>query len=342
VRREDLAAMAQRVPALGTVTDAIASLRATADALPIEPFWEPVTLVLDEEEETGRRKKRLLAVRASDLRAWSRHMAYSVRVRLRSTESAVVHNIAEGSLLPAAILLRSHLESAALGVYCLDTVTDCAASGSMEQLAELIHKTLFGTAVVKHVATKEWIAQLVSGAETNTIRICRAIEALDRYVHQGKPSGDIGIAYSVLCEFAHPNHRGVMTFKTSQPEGEGWTIRYGLDEPFDAELATRLVNCLAVSMQGGLFRLRDAARLGLQGRPWRDRVGLAVSRDDATCLDHVDPASCLKNAGQQTVSPDAGPRSLRSLGPPQVNGSVMRTVTGRKPERLRARDLAER
>jgi hypothetical protein len=27
---------------------------------------------------------------------------------------------------------------------------------------------------------------------------------------------------------------------------------------------------------------------------------------------------------EQAVSPDAGLRSLRSLGPPQVNGSVMR------------------
>lgn len=246
----DLTAIAERVPALRAVTDAIASLRATADALPIEPFWEPVTLVLDE-EDSGRRKQRLRAVRASDLRAWSRHMAYSVRVRLRSTESAVVHHIAEGSLLPAAILLRSHLESAALGVYCLDTLTDCARSDSMGELTELIHKTLFGTAVAKHVATTEWIAELVSGAETNTIRICRAIDALDRYVHQGKSSGDIGIVYSVLCEFSHPNHRGVMAFKTSQPATEGWTIGYGLDEPFDPELASRLVNCLAVSMQAG-------------------------------------------------------------------------------------------
>ena len=74
---------------------------------------------------------------------------------------------------------------------------------------------------------------------------------LDRYVYQENASGEIGVVYSVLCEFAHPNQRGVKAFATSEPTAEGWTIRYGLDEPFDPDLAARLVNCLAVSMQAG-------------------------------------------------------------------------------------------
>ncbi len=249
--RADLTAIAERVPALRATADGIGSLRETVDALPMDAFWEPMTLVLDERQEKGGNKKRLLAVGANDVRAWSRHMAYSVRVRLQSIEPAVIHDISQGRLLPAAILLRSHLESAALGVYCLDTVSDCARAGSIEELAEVMHKTLFGTAVEKHVARKEWVAELVSRAETNTIRICRAIDALDRYVYQDKASGEIGVAYSVLCEFAHPNHRGVKAFMTSESTAEGWTIRYGLDEPFDPELAIRFLNCLAVSMQAG-------------------------------------------------------------------------------------------
>jgi hypothetical protein len=178
-------------------------------------------------------------------------MAYSVRVRLRSIESAAVHDMGQGSLLPAAILLRTHLESAALGVYCLDTVSDAARSGSTEELTQIIHKTIFGTALEKHVSRKEWVAELISGAETNTIRICRAIDALDRYIYQEKASGKVGVVYSVLCEFAHPNHRGVKAFKTSESTPGGWTIRYALDEPFDPDLAIRLLNCLAVSMQAG-------------------------------------------------------------------------------------------
>ena len=251
MRRADLTAIVERVPALRATAEGIGSLRATADALPIDPFWEPVTLVVDERQERGGHKKRLLAVGAADVRAWCRHMAYSARVRLRSIESGVVHDISQGRLLPAAILLRSHLEAAALGVYCLDTVSDAARAGSMEELTEVMHKTLFGTAVEKHVAHKEWVAELVSRAETNTIRICRAIDALDRYVYQENASGEIGVVYSALCEFAHPNHRGVKAFATSESTAEGWTIRYGLDEPFDTDLAIRLVNCLAVSMQAG-------------------------------------------------------------------------------------------
>ncbi len=247
----DLTAIGDRSPGLRVTAAAIEALRTTADALPVDAFWEPMTLVVEDRQQKGSPSKSLLAVRASDLRAWSRHIAYSVRVRLRSTESAIVQNISQGTLLPAAILLKSHLESAALAVYCLDTVSDCARSGAMKQLTELMHKTLFGTAVAKHLTSKEWVAALISGAETNTIRICRAIDALDRYVYQQNASGQIGVVYSVLCEFAHPNHRGVMAFKTSDQTGEGWTIRYSLDEAFDQELAARLLNTLAVSMQAG-------------------------------------------------------------------------------------------
>lgn len=251
MQRADLTAIVERLPALRATAEGIESIRATADALPIDAFEEPVTFVLDERQDDGGQKKRLLAGVANDVRAWSRHMAYSVRVRLRSIESAVVRDISQGNLLPASILLRSHLESSALGVYCLDTVSNAARSGSTEELSEVMYKTLFGTAIAKHVARKEWVSELVSSAETNTIRICRAIDALDRYVYQENASGEIGVVYSVLCEFSHPNHRGVKAFKTSESTAGGWTIRYDLDEPFDPDLAIRLLNCLAVSMQAG-------------------------------------------------------------------------------------------
>lgn len=271
MERADLTAIVERLPALRITAEGIESLRATADALPIDAFWEPVTLVLDKQQKKGK-KKELMAVGASDVRAWCRNMAYSVRVRLRATESAIVHDMGHGSLLPAAILLRTHLESAALGVYCLDTASDAARSGSTKELTEIMHKTLFGTALEKHVAGKEWVAELVSQAETNTIRMCRAIDALDRYIYQENASGKIGVVYSVLCEFAHPNHRGVKAFKTSALTTGGWTIQYALDEPFDPELATRLLNCLAVSMQAGysaseMLRAWDFQD-GLDGIQW--------------------------------------------------------------------------
>jgi hypothetical protein len=143
MRRADLTAIVERVPALYATAEGIESLRANADALPIDTFREPVTLVVDERQERVGHKKRLLAVGAADVRAWCRHMAYSVRVRLRAIESGVVHELSQGRLLPAAILLRSHLEAAALGVYCLDTVSDAARAGSTEELTEVMHKTLF-------------------------------------------------------------------------------------------------------------------------------------------------------------------------------------------------------
>jgi hypothetical protein len=91
----------------------------------------------------------------------------------------------------------------------------------------------------------------VSLAATNTIRICHAIEALDRYVFQDKATGEIGVIYSILCEFSHPNHRGVMAFKKSEPTSAGWTIQYDLEEPFDAQMACRLLESLLVSMRAG-------------------------------------------------------------------------------------------
>jgi hypothetical protein len=229
-------------------------------------------------------------------------MAYSVRVRLRSTESAAVHDISHGGLLPAAILLRTHLESAALGVYCLDTVSDAARSGSTKELTEIMHKTLFGTALEKHVAGKEWVAELVSQAETNTIQICRAIDALDRYIYQDNASGEIGVVYSVLCEFAHPNHRGVKAFKTSASTAGGWTTQYALDEPFDPELAIRLLSRRLDA--SWLLRVGDAARMGFQRRSRRHTVDIALSRDRAPRLDHDTPSADVANAVQHHVRPD--------------------------------------
>jgi hypothetical protein len=85
-------------------------------ALPMDPFFEPVSIVVVEESQ----KKTLRAVGADDLRCWCHHIGFSTRAHLRSIKEATIHEIARGRLLP-----RSHLESSALAVHCLDILSEC-------------------------------------------------------------------------------------------------------------------------------------------------------------------------------------------------------------------------
>lgn len=162
-----------------------------------------------------------------------------------------MHELAQGRILPAAVLLRSHLETAALAVYCLDTLSDCARRDAIKPLTEFVQKTLFGTALAKYLGKDHRVSQMLSSAETRTIQILRAMEALDRYINQDKAVGEIGVFYGALCEYAHPNHRGVMALKESDPRGDGWMIRYTVDEPFDTKAVAWVVGGLTISMRAG-------------------------------------------------------------------------------------------
>lgn len=227
-----------------------ASLRAldeTVDSRPPAPFFESVSVTITDEK----RNAKLLSVGAPELTSWTSHVASSMWSRLRALEGSILRAFTAGNTLAGMILLRAHLEAAAVAAYCLDELQNASRSRDFSQLAELIPRTLFGTSMLKH-REKDSVAERLQFFETKTIEsICRAVDALDRFLYQEHADGTLAVAYSLMCEYAHPNHRGTMDFMTSTESANGWHIVYGAQKPTPPEMALKVLETLVVTMQGG-------------------------------------------------------------------------------------------
>jgi len=265
-----LASIHNKYPESGESIASILQLDARAQRISLEPFFEPISATI-----LSRGKQRLAQVRASDLASWVQHISQGTYCRLRALEAPVVENLGGGRVLAAITLLRAHLEAAALAAYCLDQLTSSIRTNNMEEMAELIPKTLFGTSMQKH-RERPAIADLLTVFEGDTIRLCRAIEALDRYYYGEFADGQIPKAYSLLCEFAHPNHRGIMHLMSADERPEGWVITYRAEEHPEAMAIPKALEILLVSMRSGYSA-------GELLRCWRfdDRTGRVVSRGPA-------------------------------------------------------------
>ena len=223
----------------------IRQLDETVRHIALEPFFEPVSATV-----RAKGKQQLLAVGANELNAWLQHIGQGTYCRLRALEGPLFRSLSAGHPLAGMTLLRAHLEAAALSAYCLEQLRDSLRSRNMELIAELIPKTLFGTSMQKHLEQPA-IADLLPLFEGDTIRICRAIEALDRFYYQEGAEGQLLIAYSLLCEFAHPNHRGVMHMMSAADRPDGWEITYGVEEHPEATVVSKALEILLVTMRAG-------------------------------------------------------------------------------------------
>lgn len=148
------------------------------------------------------------------------------------------------------ILLRSHFEAAALAAHCLAELSAAARQDNVEALGQLIVTTLFGTALKRH-REKSSVADLLKFFEGDTIRICAAINSLDRFYYQEHADGKLSVVYSLLCEFAHPNHRGVMEFMVASEQEGGWEVKYELTAVPNTELIVGAIDTVLVSMRAG-------------------------------------------------------------------------------------------
>src|SRR5262245_16506670 len=223
------------------------ALDAVIDSHPLVPFFESVSITITDEK----RNAKLLSVGAPELTSWTSHMASSMWSRLRALERPILSAFASGNTLAGMILLRAHLEAAAMGAYCLDELRKASRSRDFDLLAELIPRTLFGTSLLKH-REKDSVAERLCFFETKTVdSICRAVDALDKFFYQEHADGTLPVAYSLMCEYAHPNHRGVMDFMTALDLPDGWQIAYGKQKPMPPEMALRILETLVVTMRGG-------------------------------------------------------------------------------------------
>jgi len=227
--------------------DRIAELDSVAADLPFDVFREPVAIT----DLTDSGNNQLLNLNAEYLAGWSRHMAYSMRVRLRALEPAIVGELAAERALAPQVLLRSHLEAAAMAALCLETLK----AGDYKALAKLVPQTLFGTALFAKAKRDDRVAEMLTYGEQRTITISQAIAALHRFMRPRGGPDDTSFAYSLLCEASHPNHRGTRLFVHTEkidPSVEyGWWVTYSDAESVPKELTEKFVELLLFSMSAG-------------------------------------------------------------------------------------------
>jgi hypothetical protein len=243
--QDSIAAIVRGNSGLEAAGTGILRLRDQIQEVQVEPFFEPVSAIVVKKEG-----HELLSVRAQDLASWARHMSASILCRMHALERPIVENLATGKILAALVLLRSHFEAAAMAAYGLEQLTDAARQNQPSALSALIAKMLFGTSLKKH-RDKESVADLLMLCEDDTVRICRAVESLDKFYFQETAEGKLAVVYSLLCEFAHPNHRGVLDFMQAVQGDGGWLISYKRDEPPNPEMQVHALETLLVSMRGG-------------------------------------------------------------------------------------------
>lgn len=253
-----LAKLVRRHPKLQETAAFILALYEEVRRVPHDPFFEaPSAIIL---KKDGKELRELVGVRAQDLTSWTRHISASMLCRMRAVEEPIIENLVAGRTLATMVLLRGHFEAAAMAAYCLERLTEAARQNQPNALNDLIPKTLFGTALKKH-SDKDLIADLptkshvslkaLTDIKADTIRICNAIKSLDRFYYQEAAEGKLEIVYSLLCEFAHPNHRGVLDFMHAVDRDDGWLISYTKEEPLNPDMQVHALETLLVSMRGG-------------------------------------------------------------------------------------------
>lgn len=218
------------------------------ESLPWAPFYEPVSII----DQDSKARAKQVNVDAPMLNAWAKHMSYSMRIRMRSFEPAVLNELLFGTSLVAATALRAHLEAAAMATLCLMRLNEARSKEGVQELASLIPLTLFGTALFSKAKKDDRVLEMLTMAEQQTITVSSAINALDDFTYGDAATGMINILYAMLTESAHPNPRGTRPFVHSQEvTPEGWAIAYSGSESVSPEVVLGIVDGLRLSMRGG-------------------------------------------------------------------------------------------
>ena len=141
-----------------------------------------------------------------------------------------------------------------MSALCVETLKDC----DIEALSKLVPQTLFGTALFSKAKRDERVAEMLTYSEQRTITISHAMDALHRFTRPGGGLNNTSIAYGLLCEASHPNHRGTKLFVQTEnidPAGEyGWRVTYSDLESVPEQLTEKLVEVLIFSMSAGTAR----------------------------------------------------------------------------------------
>jgi hypothetical protein len=245
---ESLAGLVRGHPKLKETAAFVVALYDEIGHLRLDAFFEPASTILIKKD--GKELHELVEARAQDLTSWTRHISSSTICRMRALEEPIIDGLLADKTIATMVLLRSHFEAAAMAAHCLDRLAEAARQDQPNALKDLIPRTLFGTGLIKH-RDKDSIADLVTMCEGDTIRICRAVDSLDKFYFQDASRGEFAVLYSLLCDYGHPNHRGVLDFMQSAEHQDGWLISYTKEEPPNPKMQVHALETLLASMRGG-------------------------------------------------------------------------------------------
>lgn len=235
--------------------DCLARARQAALRAPLEPFYEPVSVI----EESGK-SARLVSLTLEAIKAWMRHVSCATRVRLSSLQVSVLSELCERRLLPAMVLTRAHLEAAGFACLAEKTLLEAFETGDSEPLRRLIPKMLLGTSMRHRAQKDELIADFLTFGEQSTIRASEAVAAMGHFLGEEISKGFLR-QYALLCEFSHPNPRGVRGFsRVLNEDDEGWLIGYEYAEEFTEEHVIMCLELLSQTARVG-FAAAEALRV---------------------------------------------------------------------------------
>lgn len=210
-------------PELAATLNAIRQVRQEAENLPYEEFFETPSAF-----DLSGKSPSMMPLSLPTVLAWTKHIAHGSRARMLSLESAIIRAIVNGQLTPAVVLLRSHAETA--GLPCLALLT--LRAGDVKRLRDVVQRTWFGSSLAKGWrAIGGDLGSFAPTVEGHPPSAGELMKALDSFVDAGgQGNSRYQGAYGILCEFAHPNNRGVLGFLGSREVPGGWLNRYSPTE----------------------------------------------------------------------------------------------------------------
>lgn len=241
-------------PDLRHTIERIAQVRREAYSRPYEEFLEPISAF-----DLSGNSPRLIGLTLANVHAFSRHMAYGARARMLSLEMPILEAIVAERLTASMVLLRSHAETAGLACLALMTLRDCDS----DRLRDVVQRSLFGSALAKGWKSFGDLADFVPSTEADPPLAGQLMHALDRFVVAGgDPSNRYKAAYGLLCEYAHPNSRGMLGFARSAEEAMSWRIRYTPSEEIRTTDPEMVLALLLEMMRLG-YAASEFLRLGV-------------------------------------------------------------------------------
>ena len=178
---------------------------------------------------------------------------------MAALEPLVVELVISGRLTAAIVLLRSHAETAGVAALAITTLW----AGDYARLRDVMQKLLYGSSIAKGWKNQPGLSDFVALNESKPVGAGELMNALDRFADAGgKGNGRYRGIYGILCEYAHPNMRGVAGFaRLIEEQALGVRVRYEATEEVGAHDQVMVFSVLAEMMRLG-HSASELLRLG--------------------------------------------------------------------------------